>query len=269
MLLPAAGVVERPRGEGGTLRALLDVAGGIVFVLFVSFVVIALARGAFVGGSWTGVIGWESVWLIAAMLCAPLMPSGIHHVVSWRSTIEGLALSWPQLVYGTIVFASFAAYVGGVRLLPGPLGLALAVGVAEEFIFRVLLLGWLVSKLPAPQALAVSSCVFGLAHLHALSLLGVISVTPQIGCGFVFGAVYLRTRNPLGSILVHAFWDYPYFMALGIGVSGGGTGAGMPPLLQLAPWLAFMVYGLWLVRFGVPLTGRIEPIGSTGHVRTP
>jgi membrane protease YdiL (CAAX protease family) len=261
MLLPASGVVEAPRAEA-RLRTLLDVAGGIIFVMFVSFVVIALARGAFVGGSWTGVIGWESVWLIAAMLCAPLMPSGIRHVITWRSTIEGLALSWPQLLYGSIVFASLAAYVGGVHVRPGPLGLALAVGTAEEFIFRVLLLGWLVTKLPAPHALAISACVFGLAHLHELSVLGIVSVAPQVGSGFVFGAVYLRTRNPLGSILVHAYWDFPYFMALGLGVSGGGTGSGMPPLLQLAPWLAFMVYGLWLVRFGIPLVGRIDPIDS-------
>jgi membrane protease YdiL (CAAX protease family) len=216
---------------------------------------------------WAPVIGWESVWLVAAILCGPLMPSGIRHHISWRSTIEGLGLDWPELLYATWVLGIYVAWLGELRIEAGPIAMALAVGTAEEFIFRVLLLGWLVTKLPAPSALALSSVVFGCAHLHELSLLGLLSVVPQTAGGFMLGAIYLRTRNPLASILSHAYWDFPYFMVIGTGVSGGSTEAGMPGVLDLVPWMVFMIYGLWLVRHGIPLVGRVTPVGYEDETR--
>lgn len=262
MPLPGQVAVEvRRRGDG--MRNLLDIAGGVAFALLVSILCMKVGAALFEGAGWVPVIAWESVWLLAAMLCAPLMPSGIRHDISWATTREGLALSWPMLVYATWVLGIMAAYLGAIRLDAGPIGLSLAVGVGEEFIFRVLLLGWLLTKLDAAAALALSSVVFGLAHLNELSLLGILSVAPQTGLGFVFGAVYLRTRNPLAPILAHAYWDFPYFMALGGRIGGGGTEAGMPGVMDLVPWLAFATYGLWLVRYGVPLAGRIDPVGCS------
>lgn len=265
MPLPATAVIEAPRHEVG-LRQWLDVAGGIAFALLIGIVCRGVGSELVAGrAGWAPVIAWESVWLVAAMLCSPLMPSAIQHDISWRSTFEGLTLDWPELLYATWVLGTFVALVGELVVEAGPLGFALAVGIAEECIFRVLLLGWLVGRLPAPHALAVSAVVFGLAHVHDwsnLSLLALLSVVPQIAGGFVLGAVYLRTRNPIGPILAHAYWDFPYFMALGV-VSGGGTEAGMPTVSSLAPWIGFIIYGLWLVRSGVPLSGRVEPVGCT------
>jgi len=262
MPLPAAATLEAPRGEVG-LRQWLDVAGGVAFALLIGIICRNVGNELIAGQvGWAPIIAWESVWLVAAILCAPLMPSAIRHDISWRSTFEGLALDWPELLYATWVLGTFVALIGALVLDAGPIGLALSVGIAEEFIFRVLLLGWLVGKLPAPHALAVSSLVFGLAHLHELSLVGVLNVVPQTAGGFVLGAVYLRTRNPIGPILAHAYWDFPYFMALGV-VSGGSTAAGMPTVASLAPWIGFIIYGLWLVRHGVPLTGRVDPVGCS------
>jgi membrane protease YdiL (CAAX protease family) len=177
--------------------------------------------------------------------------------------MQGLALDWPELLYASWILGIYIQYIGELRLDPGPIALALAVGTAEEFIFRVLLLGWLVTKLPAPNALALSAAVFGIAHLNEVSLLGFMSVLPQTAGGFVLGAVYLRTRNPIPVILAHAYWDFPYFMAMGAGVSGGSTAAGMPTVLDIVPWLGFIVYGLWLVRDGIPMVGRVDPVSCT------
>lgn len=262
MLLPAVGVVEAPRSDE-RLRNGLDILGGIAFVMLIGMLCMRGGSLLFSGVGWGPVIGWESVWLIAAIACAPLMPSGIRHDISVRSTLLGLYLDWPELLYATLILGIYVQYLGEVRIEPGPVALALAVGTAEEFIFRVLLLGWLVTKLPAPKALAVSACVFGLAHLHELSLLGLLSIVPQTAGGFVLGAVYLRTRNPIGPILAHAYWDFPYFMAMGAGVSGGSTAGGMPTVRDLVPWMTFIVYGLWLVRGGVSLTGRVDAVGCT------
>jgi membrane protease YdiL (CAAX protease family) len=111
--------------------------------------------------------------------------------------------------------------------------------------------------------LVISSVAFGAAHLHEISIVGLLSVVPQTAGGFVLGAAYLRSRNPIGPILAHAFWDFPYFMALGIGVSGGSTEAGAPTVLELMPWIAFMIYGLWLVRPEVSMVGRVDPVGCS------
>lgn len=260
MLLPALAATDAPRSESG-LRNALDVLGGIAFAMFIGIISMRVGSQLFQGGGWAPVIAWESVWLVAAILCAPLMPSGIRPDISWRSTLEGLKLDWPELLYATWILGLYVQYLGEFQLDPGPVGLALAVGTAEEFIFRVLLLGWLVTRLPAPNALVISAVVFGCAHLQELSLVGLLSVVPQTAGGFVLGAVYLRVRNPIPIILAHAYWDFPYFMALGRGVSGGSTDAGMPGVMDIAPWLAFMVYGLWLVRDGVPMVGRVDPVG--------
>lgn len=261
MLLPGVVAVDAPRGDD-RLRLWLDVTGGTSFALLVGYLCMHAGSLVFGGSGWIPVIAWETVWLVAALLCAPLMPSGIRHEISWRSTLEGLALDWPELLYATWVLGIYVQYLGELRLDAGPIALALAVGTAEEFIFRVLLLGWLVTKLAAPHALAVSSVVFGAAHLHELSVLGVLSVVPQTAGGFVLGAAYLRSRNPIPVIVAHAYWDFPYFMAMGAGVRGGGTDSGMPSVIDLVPWMAFMVYGLWLVRHGVPLAGRVSPVGA-------
>lgn len=265
MLLPAVAAVDAPRGDD-RLRLWLDVAGGTCFALLVGYLCMNAGSSLFAGSGWIPVIAWETVWLVAAILCSPLMPSGIRHDISWRSTLEGLALDWPELLYATWILGIYVQYLGELRLDAGPIALALAVGTAEEFIFRVLLLGWLVTKLPAPHALALSSVVFGVAHLHELSIVGILSVVPQTAGGFILGAVYLRSRNPIPVILAHAFWDFPYFMAMGAGVRGGGTESGIPSVVDLVPWMAFIVYGLWLVRHGVPMAGRVSPVGAA-HAR--
>lgn len=260
MVLPSAHPAEAPRADDA-LRNLLDVAGGVAFAMLVGILCMRAGSYLFSGVGWTPVIAWESVWLVAAMLCSPLMPSAIRHDISWRSTWEGLALDWPELLYATWVLGIYVNYLGELRLDAGPVALSLAVGTAEEFIFRVLLLGWLLSKLSVPAALTVSSVAFGAAHLHELSILGILSIVPQTAGGFMLGAIYLRTRNPLAPIIAHAYWDFPYFMAMGAGVSGGSTEGGMPTLVELAPWTAFIVYGLWLVRHGIPVAGRVDPVG--------
>jgi membrane protease YdiL (CAAX protease family) len=259
--LPAGAAIEAPRLDSG-LRAWLDVAGGVCFAWLIGLLCMRAGSYVFGGAGWAQAIAWECVWLVAAIACSPLMPSGIRHDISWRSTVHGLALDWPELLYATWILVLYVDYLGGISFAPGPIALALAVGTAEEFIFRVLLLGWLVTKLPAPQALAVSAVVFGAAHLQELSVIGLLSIVPQTAGGVVLGAVYLRTRNPIPVILAHAYWDWPYFMALGSGVSGGSTEAGMPSVLDMVPWIAFTIYGLWLVRFGVPMVGRIDPVSA-------
>lgn len=251
-------------GTGATVP--LDVLGGIAFAGFVGIACMrvgAHAVNAATDNAWVAMISWEGVWFVAAMLCRSLLPSGIVHDISWRSTLEGLKLDWPELLFATYTFGVVAAWLGAIHFTVAPVAFALAVGAAEECFFRVLVLGWLVTRVSTPAALTISAVVFGLAHLHELSLLGVLSIVPQTAGGFVLGAAYLRTRNPLGPIIAHAYWDLPYFLGFGLATSGGSTAGGMPSVASLLPWMCFAVYGLWLVRHGIPAAGRVDPVGCS------
>lgn len=261
LAVPAARPVrlEQPAG-----RALFDVMGGIAFAMLVSLCMIRVCASLFTGSGWAAAIGWESVWIMACLVCAPMLPSGVRHVITLRATVRGLALDWPELTYSLYMLSSAVSY-GMQSGIIGPLGLALAVGTAEEFLFRVLLLGWLVTRLKPEKALVVSAVVFGLAHLHEPTITGLLSVAPQTAGGMVLGAMYLRSRNPLPCIIAHAAWDFPIFLAYGQGVSGGGTESGMPGVMALAPWLALIVYGLYLVRAGIDLPGREPRPVQVGH----
>ena len=81
----------------------------------------------------------------------------------------------------------------------------------------------------------------------------------------MLGAIYIRTGNILGSIIAHAWWDLPYFLTLGAGVSGGSADAGMPTmalswdgLWGFWMWLLVAVYGLWLVRPGTEVFIHVD-----------
>ncbi len=241
--------VEQPRR-----RAIADVIGGVLFAALISMCMIRISAGLFADATWASSIGWESVWICACMIAAPLLPSGIVPNRSMQSLLRGLSLDWPELSYAAYMLVA-AISMGMPHGVAGPLGLALAVGTAEEMLFRVLILGWLVTRVRPEYAVIISAVIFGCAHLQEPSLIGILSVLPQTAGGIILGAMYLRSRNVLSCILAHAAWDFPIFLAYGL-VSGGSTEAGMPTVTSLLPWIALSIYGLYLVRDGVELPGR-------------
>jgi membrane protease YdiL (CAAX protease family) len=150
----------------------------------------------------------------------------------------------------------------------GPLLFAISVGFSEEMLFRVLILGWLITRMNTEKAVLLSAFLFGIAHLHELTLVGLMNVVPQTMGGIILGAIYVRTRNPIGGIIAHTMWDWPIFMMYGL-VSGGSTEGGMPPLLWTVIWGLFGVYGLYLVRTGVPAAGRVRGVQLDGPAAVP
>jgi membrane protease YdiL (CAAX protease family) len=260
-LLSPYPVAARPPAQSLTIQ-LLDVAGGLFLAVIAGLISVTIGSMVFQGVGWSASIGWETSWLIATIALVRILPSGIDHDISWSSSLRGLGLDWPELLFAGYILWSVLMELGAATFLSsmwGPLGLALSVGAAEEMIFRVIVLGWLVSKLDVPVALTLSAFVFGVAHLNELSMLGLMSVLPQFAGGMVLGACYLRTRNPVGPILAHAAWDFPLFVAFGLGTSGGGTEAGWPGVGEVIMWTAFAVYGLWLVRESKDVAGRVQP----------
>lgn len=109
--------------------------------------------------------------------------------------------------------------------------LCASVGLYEEALFRVLLLGGLLSGRGADRngvvtAVLVSSVAFGAAHvalegrLDVLALVQMLLKTAQTTCiALVLGTVYVRTRSFLGVAALHALADF-FPMAL-LAVLGG------------------------------------------------
>lgn len=101
-----------------------------------------------------------------------------------------------------------------------PLIDALLVSIAEEGLFRGIILGGTAKHIKPLYALLLSSLLF--SALHLLNLLGGLApaeVASQLLSTFVMGlflgAVYLYTRNLYLPIIFHFVWDY-IFLADGL-----------------------------------------------------
>lgn len=112
--------------------------------------------------------------------------------------------------------------------------LCVTVGLYEEALFRVLLLGGLLSRHGGTRgglvaSVLISSIVFGMAHvtgsasLDPFVLVQMLLKTAQTGCiGLLFGIVYLRTRSFFGVVALHALADF--FLMVPTVVSSGADG---------------------------------------------
>lgn len=99
--------------------------------------------------------------------------------------------------------------------------LCASVGVFEEALFRLLLLGGLLSRFGGTRSGVVmsavaSSAVFGMVHVMpttlggsgALALAQMLLKTAQAGClGLLFAGVFVRTRSLWGVALLHCLVD--------------------------------------------------------------
>lgn len=237
-----------------------------MFAWVVYRIVAYFGIGLYIGSGWTAAIGFESVWILTAILCSFVMPSGVVHNITWKSTMEGVLLCWPEVIYTLYVLFIVLTTMPIKHGIIGPTSFALSVGAGEEIIFRMLLLGWLLTKLDSARTVLIGGLVFGLAHLQEPSLLGLVSIIPQTSGGILYGAIYLRTRNPLGPILCHAFWDLPYFLGWGL-ISGGSTEAGFPSVGSIMFWTSFGLYGLFILRNHVTPPNPVRARSTSAMLR--
>ncbi len=94
-----------------------------------------------------------------------------------------------------------------------PIATTLFFGLGEEFLFRRLLLNYLLDRFSFYKAIAISSLAFGLAHIIVIFAGSSIKqVATQVilatVMGFFYSFLYLYTRNIFAVSLDHATWDY-------------------------------------------------------------
>ena len=181
---------------------------------------------------------------------------------------------WKKNLKPSMFFASWGFLVLLLNIIPNlflgtPLessyGLLLAVtggiapGLYEEVTCRGVVLSnmmyqWRNAKNPIMMSLLASSIAFGLIHLvNLFSTVGptLIQVGYATGLGIFFGAVYLRTRNLWGPVVVHALIDISAKIFVTEDPVAGIASLAVPPeqmLVGIAVFIVFTAIGLYLVR---------------------
>jgi uncharacterized protein len=135
------------------------------------------------------------------------------------------------LAIGTALFATTVGVIwmlgdysivaiGSPMAMWAPLGLAVVSAVPEEILFRGVVFRIADEGIGSVGALALSSALFGAAHLanpHATIL---SSVAIALEAGVLLGAAFMCTRRLWLPIGLHAAWNFTQAGVFGLPVSG-------------------------------------------------
>ncbi len=147
----------------------------------------------------------------------------------WSSAIKESAAG---LGIGFILFSlivGIAALAGVYRIIgPGDtsylltalLASALFPGVVEELLFRGILFRWLEEFGGSWLALAITSALFGAAHLVNPNASLVAAIGIALEAGVMLGAAYMLTRRLWLAIGIHVAWNFTQGEVWDIPVSG-------------------------------------------------
>jgi membrane protease YdiL (CAAX protease family) len=127
------------------------------------------------------------------------------------------------------VVVGIAGLFGVYRIVgPGGLGDAvyilfgggLVAGFVEEVLFRGVIFRWLEETFGSWAALALTSALFGLAHLSNDNATPFSSFAIAMEAGILLGACYMVTRNLWLAIGVHFAWNVMQGLVFDVPVSG-------------------------------------------------
>lgn len=100
-----------------------------------------------------------------------------------------------------------------------PLAMMTFVGVLEEIISRGIVFRITEKSLGSWAALAISSLLFGLAHLPGEGV-GVLAIAITVVAGVMFSAAYMLTRRLWLATGIHIAWNYTLGSIFSVAVSG-------------------------------------------------
>lgn len=93
------------------------------------------------------------------------------------------------------------------------LGLGVAGPIVEELVFRQFLIGFLERYIPMWVAIAISSLLFGLIHMHGFTTAEWFNVWYYSAMGLAFSLIYALDRNVYMPIAVHVWLNLPLALA--------------------------------------------------------
>ena len=142
-----------------------------------------------------------------------------------KETAAGLGIGFVLFSLIVGIAALFGVYriVGAgdtSYLLPAIILSALFPGVVEELLFRGILFRWIEEFGGSWLALAVTSALFGAAHLMNPNASAVAAIGIALEAGVMLGAAYMLTRRLWLAIGIHAAWNFTQGEVWDVPVSG-------------------------------------------------
>jgi uncharacterized protein len=140
---------------------------------------------------------------------------------------------------GTLIFSAVVAVSallgdyhivgnGGLDTLWAPLAIqSLIPGFTEELLFRGILFRYVEKAAGSWVALALTSALFGLAHIANPGATWFSSLCIAVEAGILLGAVYMLTRRLWAAMGLHAAWNFTQGWIFGLPVSGMTGGVGL------------------------------------------
>jgi len=167
----------------------------------------------------------------------------------WRELLAGAAGGFLLFSLVVAIVAASGGYHidggGGLATLWDPLSLALMSGFAEELLFRGILFRYIERTAGSWAALALTSALFGCAHLANPNASLVAAAAIALEAGLLLGAVYMLTRRLWAAIGLHAAWNFTQGWLYGLPVSGTSAGDGLVRGRLAGPdWLTGGAFGL-------------------------
>ena len=169
-------------------------------------------------------------------------------------------------------------------LLPAIILSALFPGVVEELLFRGILFRWIEEFGGSWLALAVTSALFGAAHLMNPNASAVAAIGIALEAGVMLGAAYMLTRRLWLAIGIHAAWNFTQGQVWDIPVSGtfvrGLVEAELsgPPLLSGGPFgleasviamVVALAFGGYLLKRAIDAGQLVQPMWVKRGVENP
>jgi membrane protease YdiL (CAAX protease family) len=133
---------------------------------------------------------------------------------------------------------------GTGTLLSSTLDLALMPGFREELVFRGILFRLLEEFGGSWLALALTSILFGLAHLRNPNATLLSASAIALEAGVLLGAAYMLTRSLWMPIGMHAAWNFTEGEVFDVPVSGIGQHGLVIAKLSGPDWITGGAFGL-------------------------
>lgn len=167
-----------------------------------------------------------------------------------RELLAGLASGAALFSLMVAIVAALRGYHvtgnSGIDTLWEPLtGAAIIAAFTEELFFRGILFRYIEQAAGSWIALAITSALFGGAHLFNPGATWFSSFAIAVEAGILLGAVYMLTRRLWAAMGLHAAWNFTQGWIFGLPVSGGHGGTGlMNGELTGSAWLTGGAFGL-------------------------
>ncbi len=152
-----------------------------------------------------------------------------HDDLPWdgavKETAAGLGIGFVlfSLIVGIAALAGVYRIVGpgdASYLVVALIGSALFPGIVEELLFRGILFRWLEEFGGSWLALAITSGLFGAAHLMNPNASAVAAIGIALEAGVMLGAAYMLTRRLWLAIGIHMAWNFTQGEVWDVPVSG-------------------------------------------------